>query len=49
MYHCILFLVSVIHCTPRRHPFDYLLYIMRIIAVYGFVTECVTLHQDAVI
>ena len=43
-----MFLLSVIHATPKRHPFDYLLYTLRIIAVYGFVSEVFTLHQDAI-
>jgi len=35
--HGILLVVSAIHTTPDRHPYDYLLWGMRFIAVYGFV------------
>ena len=39
VYHCILFLMSTIHDTPKTHPYDYLLWSMRAIALFGTVFE----------
>ena len=47
-YHCIMFLASALHTTPKRHPFNYIFWCMRIIAIYGFVSEVYIVHEMAV-
>jgi hypothetical protein len=47
VYHCIFFLMSVVHTTPDRHPYDYLLWCMRLIALYGFANDAYVLNKMA--
>lgn len=44
-YHGIMFLASAVHTTPNQPPFGLLLYVMRFIALYGFITDCMLLHH----
>jgi hypothetical protein len=44
VYHTIFFLMSVVHTTPDRHPYDYLLWCMRIIALFSFAKDTYGLH-----
>ena len=43
-YHCIMFLASALHTTPKRNPYNYVFWCMRIIALLGFVSEVYIVH-----
>lgn len=43
-YHGLLLIMSMVHKAPETHPWDWFLYIMQAIAVYGLIGECVQLN-----
>jgi hypothetical protein len=47
-YFCIMFLASALHTTPRKVPYNYVFWMMRVISVYGFVGEAYAVHRLAV-
>lgn len=44
-YHGILLLLSLLHKVPATHPYDYLTYAMRFIAMFGIVGEIMGVAQ----
>jgi hypothetical protein len=46
-YHCIMLLASAVHTTPDAHPYDYLLWAMRFIALMGFYGDGSTIYRMA--
>ena len=47
VYHCIMVLMSVIHTTPARHPYIFLLWSMRIICIFAFVGDVYLLRKES--
>lgn len=39
VYHGVLLLASAIHETPDRHPYDYLLWTLRFVGLFGLATH----------
>eukprot|EP00747_Dinoflagellata_sp_TGD_P144317 gnl/TRDRNA2_/TRDRNA2_176479_c2_seq17.p1 gnl/TRDRNA2_/TRDRNA2_176479_c2~~gnl/TRDRNA2_/TRDRNA2_176479_c2_seq17.p1 ORF type:complete len:393 (+),score=52.08 gnl/TRDRNA2_/TRDRNA2_176479_c2_seq17:104-1282(+) len=44
-YHVILLMLSLLHKTPKRHPYDYLTYGLRVVAAFGLLGESMELNQ----